>query len=358
MGIVSILKRCESFVKRQMLYRVHFNTINEMRAGGTFTKLTKEQEEVVQKFWTKHFGKKINLKWHEYFYRVNKEFSPRYIPTYIYYAHIAPKMNRAVQSAMYSDKNMTDILLGSKIKLPKTYVKNINGIYYIDGEVVSEEMAIAVCQNIADGVIKHSIDTSKGMSVIRFSSKDGNVSCKNPTTIPALFKQYKRDFIVQEAICQSAKMASLNPTSLNTIRIMTYWSENGIVPLFSVVRMGRAGAVVDNASAGGLYCGINMDGSLKKYAYTLAPFTAHTHTDSGIELNNFQIPNFEELKQKAIQLHHYLPYVKLVGWDMTIDQNDEIVLVEANANCPGLFQGATGPAFGEYTEEILKRCAK
>ena len=30
MGIVSILKRCESFVKRQMLYRVHFNTINGM----------------------------------------------------------------------------------------------------------------------------------------------------------------------------------------------------------------------------------------------------------------------------------------------------------------------------------------
>lgn len=356
MGIVSILKKGESFVKRKMQYRIHFNTINEMREGGTFTKLTKEQKEEVQQFWGRHFGKKISLKWHEYYLKVNGEFSPRYIPTYIYYAHIAPKMNRATQSAVYSDKNMIDMLLGGKVKLPKTHVKNINGVYYIDGNIVSKDDAIATCYNLEDAVIKHSIDSSKGMSVIRFSSKDGRVNSKNLTTIETLFNSYNKDFIVQEAIKQSKEMASLNPTSLNTIRIMTYWSENGIVPLFSVVRMGRAGSVVDNASAGGIYCGVNMDGSLKKYAYTLAPFTKHTHTDSGVELQNFRVPQFDRLICKAVELHRYLPYVKFVGWDLTIDENDEIVIVEANASCPGLFQAATGPGFGDYTEEILKRC--
>ena len=142
--------------------------------------------------------------------------------------------------------------------------------------------------------------------------------------------------------------------NLNTIRIMTYWSQNdGIVVLFAVVRMGRSGAVVDNASAGGLYCGINPDGSLKEYAYTLHPFSRCDKSDSGILFKEFKIPYFEELKKKARKMHENLPYAKVIGWDLSINDKDEIVLVEINASTPGLFQAATGPAFGDYTEEIL-----
>lgn len=358
MSIVSIAKNIANYVKQQLVYRNHFKTIAEMRGKSTFTKLTKEQEDEVQDFYLKHFGKKISLKWHEYYYKVNGEFSPRYIPTYIYYAHIASKLNDSRIAVVYSDKNMIEKLLGDKVKFPKTYAKNMNGIYYINDEVVSKESAIKACMNIADGIIKHSIDTSKGMSILRFGSKDGFVKGKNcPKTIVEMFDSYKKNFIVQDAIHQTEKLASLNPTSLNTVRILTYWSKNGVVPVFAVIRMGRKGSVVDNASAGGMYCGINIEnGSLKKNAYTLTPFSSHTHSDNGIEFESYVVPRFEDLKAKAIELHQQLPYVKLVGWDLTIDENNDIVIIEANANCPGLFQAATGPAFGEYTEEILEIC--
>lgn len=360
MSVTKLAKGIVNFAKKQFTYRTHFSTIREMRGGNTFTKLTKEQKEEVQKFWKENFGKKISLKWHEYFLKVNGEFSPYYIPTYIYYAHITHKLNNANLSAIYSDKNMLDKLLGNKVKHPKSYVKNMNGIYFIDNRVASREEVIERCSNINDGIIKHSIDTSKGMSVIRFKSENGNVFGKNcPKTIDELLDSYGKNFIVQDAIHQNTELGSLNPSSLNTIRILTYWSENdGIVPVFAVVRMGRAGAVVDNASAGGMYCGVNMDGTLKKQAYTLTPFSAHTHTDSGIKFENFRIPKFDEIKAKVVELHQQLPYVRLVGWDMTIDENGEVEIVEANAQCPGLFQGATGPAFGEYTKEILQLCSK
>ncbi|MBE6196712.1 MAG: hypothetical protein E7137_06410 [Rikenellaceae bacterium] len=357
MGIVSILKKGESFVKRKMLYRIHFNTINEMREGRTFTKLSKEQKEEVQKFWNKYFGKKISLKWHEYYLKVNGIFSPQYIPTYIYYAEIYPKLNDPRIAVVYSDKNMIDKLLGDRVKLPKTYIKNYNGNYYIDNKVVSKKEAIESCLNIDDAVIKHSLDTCQGKSILRFKSVNGIVTGKDcPKTIEELFDSYTTDFIVQAAIRQNATMAKLNPTSLNTVRIMTYWGKDGIVPVFAVVRMGRSGAVIDNASSGGMYCGVNMDGTLKEEAYTLYPFSSHTESDNGIVFREFKIPYFEALKDKARELHAQLPYAKIIGWDLSLNEQDEIELVEINANSPGLFQGATGPAFGEYTSEILEYC--
>ena len=332
--------------------------ISQMRDGKVYTKLTKEQVKEVQNFWRQNFGTKIRLEWHEYFYKVNGEFSPKYIPVYVKNAYIDPKLKNARMAAMYSDKNMTDMLVGERVKLPKFYVKNINGVYYIGAKVATKDEAILACYNINDAVIKHSLDSCQGKSILRFTCENGVVRGKGcPTTIDDLFDQYRNDFIIQEAIQQSPKMAELNSTSLNTIRIMTYWGKNGIIPVFAVVRMGRAGSVVDNASAGGMYCGVNMDsGLLKEFAYTLTPFSSHTTTDSGVVLKDFIIPKFAELKQKAVELHSYLPYTKLIGWDLCLDENEEIVLVEINASNPGMFQAATGPAFGDYTEEILAYC--
>ena len=355
----SVVKKMVNLVKIALVKKSAMTSIKKMRSGKIYAKLTKHQIKEIQSFWLQYFGQRVNLKWHEYFYKVNGEFSPKYIPVYIKNAYIDPKLKNPKMAIVYSDKNMIDSLVGGCVKLPKSYVKNINGVYYIDKKVVTKEDAIVACQNIEDAVIKHTLESCQGKSILRFSCKNGIVKGKNcPETIKILFDQYEKDFIVQEAIQQSPEMAKLNPSSLNTIRIMTYWSKNdGVVPVFAVVRMGRLGSVVDNASAGGLYCGVNLEkGSLKEYAYTLTPFSSHSHTDSGVVLKNFTIPNFSKLKEKAVELHSYLPYTKLIGWDFSIDNNNEIVLVEINASNPGMFQAATGPAFGDYTEEILDLC--
>lgn len=357
MSITNIARKVVNYAKRQFLYRTHFSIINEMRGKDTYTKLSKNQAAEVQKFWKDNFGKKISLKWHEYYYKVNGEFSPYYVPTYLYYTHIYPTLNDPRIAVVYSDKNMIDTLVGDCVKLPKTHVKNINGIYYAGGNIITKEEALNLCMNIKDSVIKHSLDTCQGKSILRFKCENGIVTGKHcPDTIEKLFDDYKTDFIVQEAITQNEQMASLNPTSLNTVRIMTYWSKKGVVPVFAVVRMGRSGSVIDNASAGGMYCGVNMDGSLKHEAYTLVPFKAFDQSDSGIVFSEFKISEFDRLKAKAIELHSHLPYAKIIGWDLCLNADNEIELVEINANSPGLFQGATGPAFGEYTGEILNYC--
>ena len=350
----SISKVYQSYVGFR-LKQGHINTIDEMRKGCEIKKLSSDQIREIKEFYKKHFNIDVNTKWHEYYYSVNGIYSLEYIPTYIYYSVISPKMNNPKKMIMYSDKNMIDKLLPTA-KIPKTYVKNINGYFYINGKPSTFADAIDVCKDLGDAVIKHSTETSQGKSVTRFSSAAGCVYVKNDKSslsVEDLLQSYRKDYIVQDAIQQCDEMASLNPTSLNTIRITTYKRKSDVVALFAVVRMGRKGSVVDNASAGGLYCGVNSDGRLKKEAYTITPFLRTPFSDNGVKFEDFVIPKYDEMLALVKEWHNELPYAGFIGWDLSVDQNNDIVLIEINASKPGLFQAATGPAFGEYTMDIL-----
>ena len=356
MSVKQIIKQSLEYYRYIQAKRSHIHTIDDMRKGCQINPLSAEKKREIKQYYKEIFGVDVNLKWHEYYSSVNGIYSPEYIPTYLYYTKICPKMNVPKQMAMYSDKNMIDKFIPSA-KIPKTYVKNINGYFYIDGRPASFEEAVSACDSLNDAIIKHSIDTCKGKSVTRFSSAEGVAFIKNNKSkqpVRDLLLSYDKNYIVQSAISQCDKMASLNPTSLNTVRITTYKRQSDVVVLFTVVRMGRKGAVVDNASAGGLYCGVNQNGSLKKEAYTLAPFSKTEVSDNGVRFEEFVVPKYEEMIALVKQWHNELPYAKIIGWDLAVDENDDVVLVEINATPPpGLFQAATGPAFGKYIIDIF-----
>ena len=96
-----------------------------------------------------------------------------------------------------------------------------------------------------------------------FSIKDG-VASHNQLDVLSLFKLYKKDFIIQEFVEQSEAMKKLNPTTLNTLRIMTYLRPDDVYILSAVSRIGKPGSSTDNYSAGGILCGITQEGHLKK----------------------------------------------------------------------------------------------
>jgi hypothetical protein len=51
--------------------------------------------------------------------------------------------------------------------------------------------------------------------------------------------------------------------------------------------------------------------------------------------------------------HLYMPWFDLIGWDIAINKEGNPVVIEFNIT-PDLSQSANGPAFGEYTETIIK----
>ena len=317
-------------------------------------RLSTAQKRKIQNWYKIHYGKKIpDYRWHAYYYTRNGIFSEKYIPNYVlsdinnalYDSHIA---------AAFDDKNLYYTIFPDVLQ-PIAYIKCINGFFY-DGNVpLTREEAIERCANIGKVIIKPTFRSQNGRGVRHLEICNG-VDERSSKKLSEIFDKYGKNFIVQETIKQHERLSALCPTSVNTIRIVTYRrSDKEVAVIYHVMRIGKFGSEVDNTSAGGMTCKIDEKGRLSKYAICSKPAGNFEKNETGIIFENYEIPSFDKVVAKAKEMHFRLPHFIMVGWDFSVNENGEVVFVEMNAPF-GLHQPAAGPGYGKYTEEIFERC--
>ena len=170
----------------------------------------------------------------------------------------------------------------------------------------------------------------------------------------------RNNIIIQTLIRQHDEINKIYPESVNSIRIVTCHFNGETRVLSSVIRMGQDGNKLDNASQGGLFCGINEDGTLKKYAYTKYGVACTTHPQGAV-FAECRIPNFDKCIELVIKLsNRFLRISKLISWDLAMGEDGEPVLIEVNLCYGGtdIHQIANGPLFGDITDEVLNRVFK
>lgn len=342
--IILLIRKKHELKKWKVRITKNFKDLEQHR------KLTKAQKKEVQDFYVSMIGEKIPLYCHEYFYSRTGVFTKEYVPNNLYHVELVPKANIKSFGAVLGDKNLCDYLFPGE-NIAHSILKNMNGYYYYEGEPVSEKDAVQQCQNLENVIIKPARE-SEGRGVQYFNSKDG-VTDLNGKTIAQLFKEYKQDFLIQEFIQQHKDMAALNPTSVNTLRILSYRSGMEVLIIYSVVRIGRNGSVVDNQCAGGISTTISKEGKLGKEAFGGFSKDNILTTDTGIVLEDYQLPSYNEAIELVKRLHLKLPFFNIVGWDIAIQKDGEPILIEFNTN-PGLSQSAFKSGMGEYTERIIR----
>ena len=311
--------------------------------------LTEEQKKEIISFYKRLTGMTISTLDHEYFYSRTGIYTKDYIPMSFFQAELIGRLNRMDCYNTYSDKNLDDILLPN-VKHPHYYLKNVNGYYYFEGKPVDKDEAAELCKNLGDVIIKPSLEF-KGTGVKAIHIKDGLTSMDGKTVVE-VFDKYKKDFLIQKVVRQHALIGALNPTSVNTMRMATYRSGMEVLLVYAVIRIGRSGQVIDNQSAGGISAKINPDGTLGKYAFGKAGDDLIEKTDTGIVLEGYQLPSYDKAVAKVRELHYSLPLFDLIGWDISIDEEGEPVLIEWNGR-PGPSQTACGTGYGDLTERII-----
>lgn len=313
------------------------------------TELTKDQKKEIQDYYFNLLGYQIPLDYHYYFTSRTGHYSKLYFPTSVYKTDIIGRLNVYPLKRAYTDKNISDILLPN-IHQPKIFLKNMNGYFYFEGKPVDRNDAIGFCNNLGEVIIKPSL-TGRGVGVSKIKIENGMTDYEGKS-LQEVFDVYKEDYLIEELVHQHPLMSALNPSSINTIRIVTYRNDMEIFVVYTVIRIGRKDKPIDNESAGGISTIINIDGTLGKYAYGSPGNDNIEFTDSGVRLEGYKIPSFSKAIDMVKKAHYQLPYFKLMGWDIAIEEDGNPTMIEFNTT-PDLSQSANGPAFGEYTEMIL-----
>ena len=137
-----------------------------------------------------------------------------------------------------------------------------------------------------------------------------------------------QNLLLEECISNEQSIAKFHRNSLNTIRLTTV-SGGGVLGTF--LRVGRHGSIVDNAHAGGIFAQINPDtGVIESDGIDTDGHRYSVHPDTGAKFKGFQIPRWDELVETCRKAHDQTPDAPVVGWDVCIDSNDNIEIIEGN----------------------------
>ena len=140
--------------------------------------------------------------------------------------------------------------------------------------------------------------------------------------------------VIDEPIIQHHEMSLLNPSTLNTIRVVAVCLNGSVEILGAAVRIGRDGGVIDNYSAGGIVCAVDVrNGRIISDGEDMYAVRYERHPDTGTWLAGFQVPNWDKVLSLVNEVAIISP-VKYVGWDIAV-REDDCVLVEGNYN-PGV----------------------
>lgn len=118
----------------------------------------------------------------------------------------------------------------------------MNGIYY---DAQMQPISVAEVNEILskqDAVFCKEAEDSSGGDGVRYIDRTGGGV---EDTFWNVVKKWKRDVIVQKPLSQCEELASLNGSSINTIRVLSLLSLNGSVKIYSyVLRMGIGGSLM------------------------------------------------------------------------------------------------------------------
>jgi len=140
------------------------------------------------------------------------------------------------------------------------------------------------------------------------------------------------DWLVEEYLVQHPVVASLNPTSVNTIRIWVLrTTPTRSEVLVAYLRIGRVGSWVDNVASGGIIAPIDVrTGVLGAGQAAQAERRSYpTHPDHGTSIEGLQLPYWEQVPHIAQDALNAFPGLRFAGLDIAIGENGPVV-VELN----------------------------
>lgn len=314
------------------------------------SKLNVKEKKAVRNYYSQ-YDIDSQTKFHNLYKRVIGTFDVRFIPENIYGSEILPILNQRDHVPGMADKNIFDKLFFG-FNQPLTLIRKIGGEFYNkEYELISKTELENILSTVKKVIIKPASGSRQGKGIGVFETED-------LSNIIEFLEESGENLIVQDFIKQAETLRKLNPTSVQIFRVMTLRLEGKIYYLGSYLSIGRAESKIANLSDNTVNVYIDECGKLSSRSMDSELNVFESHPDYNYEFTT--IPSFYKVIEFSKQLHSKVPWFDIVGWDISIDNNENPIFIEMNASFPGVIypQFFWGPLFGELTEEVLLKVKK
>ena len=309
----------------------------------------KDYKDKILPYWS-GYGLEPPKFWFELYGARERVIDPHMIPDDLYYCDIIPYLNNLQFADAIKDKSLIDLRLPD-VRHADTVCRRLSGEFYSSTmDLLTEQEAVELCMNYPETLfIKKSFYTAGGRGIASIKKDE-----RTKEEISRAFEEMGANFIVQGKIKQHPALASLCPSAVNTLRIVTIFLHGKVIATNRDIRIAHKGYEWISLNSNGGYCAtIYDDGTLDTRIQT-EKCEWLSSEDIGLFDRGYVIPGFDKVMNTAKKLHMKLPHFKLIGWDFTIDESGEPVLIEVNF-APGIMPQMTNcmPVFGELTDWIL-----
>ncbi|GGD03585.1 sugar-transfer associated ATP-grasp domain-containing protein [Hyunsoonleella pacifica] len=260
------------------------------------------------------------------------EFKEGWIPENYFGTVVVPKLQGEIGRTSFL-KPLSKKLFNSNMFPDIGYF--VNGSFFTENyEYITDRNSILYLFKDTEKVVFKLNNSAQGIGVLVFDKKNYDYH-----KIKAL-----GDGVFQKYIEQHSFFNKIMPNSVATIRVLTVLSKEGDASLRAAyLRVGRnKDSHVKSSSQ--ISIPINLKtGMLNTLGHSKSWYTMDAHPDSGFIFKNEVIPNFNNIIKTALELQKAMSLVKCIGWDMVIDKDNNIQIMEWNG-----FH--TGIGFAEFTQ--------
>ena len=338
----------------RFLEAVNFSRIQKVSARKVLSQLEKNNSEKLDKhliYLCNEYAKDVfgDLKYADWLYvyaYVAKEFRTGWIPENYYREYVVKELKglhgqisdlRSINRLVFDSKSFPDV--GSYV----------NGLFF-DGKglfVPYSQVPRKLFDNDSTIVFKQD-GSEQGLGIYFFSSSNFDVD-----TVRQL-----GNGVFQSYVKQHPELAIFSSKSVSTLRITTVSTDAAEIQIrTSDLRVGGVGATHVKSTS---FVRIPVDIKNGQYlmpVYNMDWSISTNKNYGGVNFEDRHFPKFIEACELVLQLHGKIPFVRCIGWDVVVDEEGQVKILEWNGLNNGIkFGEATqGPCFADLGWEKIWR---
>lgn len=345
--IKSIIKKALGLETEDTYHQRHGAQANEILVTleGKFGKTDPNSLKLAEAYALDVFGNAHYAPWLRVYTAVAGKFKEGWIPDNYYGRIVIPRI-KGGYGKIGDLKGLSKVIFDTDVFPDAAYF--VNGLFFSPNKVCIRRDDVSEFLFKKSEKIVFKVDSSlQGRGVFFFDKHTFDVK-----EIDLLGNGVFQEYIEQHPVFER-----FAPGSVATLRLTTAVDNDGMISVRACyLRIGR-GDDTHVQSKSHVRVPINLvDGKFSREAYLTSWLTVEQHPDSNVEFAGNKVPSFAACVSTVTDLHKKMPFVRCVGWDVCVDKNEQIRVMEWNSDHNDIkFSEATqGPCFSDLGWEKFK----